>query len=73
MVPPTNQGVEIKAGKRQRPRRLHVGFLAQFPPRGLLRRLAQIHPAAGEMPAGDIGVADQKKAPGLVGGQDPDT
>ncbi len=57
--------MEIDAEElRRRPQR-HIALFEQFPLERFQRRLIHLDPAAGKLPAGHVGVADQKE-PALV-------
>src|ERR1700745_3802538 len=50
-----------------------IAFLAQLARKRCEQRLSLLHPAARQMPPGDIGVFDQEHAPFAVQNEAPDT
>jgi 3',5'-cyclic AMP phosphodiesterase CpdA len=66
MIAPGEVAVEQQAVQARAAERGDAGFLAQLAHQRFLRRLADLDPAAGQMPARHIAVAYQQDGAGLV-------
>ena len=63
---PRSASIEIDREQRRLFAQLDVAFFAQFARQGAHQRLADFDAAAGQMPAVDVAVLDQKNAAGAV-------
>lgn len=60
MIASVGPGVVVDAEQFGRVAKLQMTLLGQFPHQGGVKTFADLNPAARQMPAGNIGVSDQK-------------